>query len=191
MSITDSSFDRIMHSLEQGSEDAATLVYRRFADQLARLAHQHIDNRLANRIDPESVAISVFESFFKQFNQGVLEFSNWNMVYGLLSIITIRKCLNRNRFLTRQKRWHPSGQLSQDDWRAMANGPTPEDIAIMGEILEFALSELNSDEREVIDDFRAGFPNNQIGLRRGLSARTVARILRKFQSTLRAMLYSD
>jgi DNA-binding NarL/FixJ family response regulator len=73
----------------------------------------------------------------------------------------------------------------------MANGPTPEDIAIMGEILEFALSELNSDEREVIDDFRAGFPNNQIGLRRGLSARTVARILRKFQSTLRAMLYSD
>ena len=112
MSITDSSFDRIMHSLEQGSEDAATLVYRRFADQLARLAHQHIDNRLANRIDPESVAISVFESFFEQFNQGVLEFSNWNMVYGLLSIITIRKCLNRNRFLTRQKRWHPSGPLS-------------------------------------------------------------------------------
>jgi RNA polymerase sigma-70 factor (ECF subfamily) len=191
MSITDSTFELVMRSLERGDEDAATLVYHRFADQLVRLARQHIDNRLTGRIDPESVAMSVLESFFDRFNRGALEFSNWNMVFGLLSIITIRKCLNRNRSLTRQKRWNHSGPLDLDDWRAMAKGPSPEDMAIMSELLELALSELKLDEREVVEDFRAGFPNSEIGVRRGLSTRTVVRILRKFHGILSAMLESD
>lgn len=198
MSLTDSSFDLIMRSLEQGHEDAATHVYRRFADQLVLLARQHIDNRLGNRIDPESVAMSVLESFFERFGQGTLKFNNWNMVFGLLSMITIRKCSNRNKFLTRQKRWNCSGtgetqsvSLNQLDWQAIAAGPTPADIATMGELLELALAQLSSDEREVIDDFRDGFPHEQIGVRRGLSTRTVSRILRKFREILCSMLDSE
>ncbi|WP_165247689.1 RNA polymerase sigma factor [Paludisphaera soli] len=190
MSDPDPSFQIVLDALDAGDQDAARAIYERFVDRLVALAARKLDRRLGAKVDPESVAQSAFESFFKRRGRGEYQLRDWGMVYGLLSHIAFRKCLNRNRDQRRLRR-DASRDVAFEDWQAADRGPGPEDEAAMDELLEKALSGCDPDQRAMIDAFLGGADAETVARRVGLSTRTVQRTLERFRGRLEALVGAE
>jgi RNA polymerase sigma-70 factor (ECF subfamily) len=93
------SFAELLARLRAGDDAAGHEVFRRFAHQLVALAHGRISTALRHKVDPEDVVQSAFKSFFRRFSEGDMEVVNWNSLWGLLTLITVRK---------RCRGWSPS-----------------------------------------------------------------------------------
>src|SRR5207249_524909 len=93
------SFARLMARLRAGDDGAAAAVFQRFARQLIARARAHLDARLRPKLDPEDVVQSVYRSFFNRYGAGQFELGTWNDLWGLLTVITLRKCVNRVAYL--------------------------------------------------------------------------------------------
>jgi len=184
------SFDNVMAGLNAGEQDAAKKLYERYIDQLVRLAGRKLDRKLGARVDPESVAHSVFESFFEGIKNAEFELNNWGMVFGLLAHITFNKCLNRKRFHTQQKR-DPGVVVSFDDWQAVATQPGPVDEAVMTELVEKALAAFDADDRDIIDSFMSGATKDDTAKTHKCSVRSVERVLQEFRENLESLLGTD
>ena len=91
----DDSFPELMDRLRSGEDQAAREVFERFATRLVGLARRHLDGRLAVKVDPEDVVQSAYKSFFVRQREGTLAVGNWDGLWGILTMITIRKCADR------------------------------------------------------------------------------------------------
>jgi DNA-directed RNA polymerase specialized sigma24 family protein len=112
------------------------------------------------------------------------------MVFGLLAHITFRKCLNRKRFHTQQRR-DAGLVVSFDDWQAVATQPGPVDEAVMAELVEKALSKFDDDDRAIIDSFMSGTTKDETAKRHMCSVRSVERVLQEFRENLEVLLGTD
>lgn len=182
-SVASPSFDHIFEGLEAGQQEAAGRIYYRFVDALIRLATCKLDPRLGAKADPESVAQSVFQSFFARQNRDEFSLHNWGQVYGLLTHITLRKCLNRNRDLRRQKR-NETGHVTFEDWQKASAGPGPEDEAAVNELLNKALASFDNDHRRMISLYMEGNNIDQVAQEVGFSTRMVQRVIKQFREKL-------
>ena len=88
----DETFAELMSRLAANDQDAATVVFRRFAERLIGLARTKLDPRVLRKVDAEDVVQSAYRSFFTRHAQGRLEVSSWNELWSLLTVITARKC---------------------------------------------------------------------------------------------------
>lgn len=177
------SFDNLFEGLEGGQQEAAGKIYYRFIDALVRLAATKLDPKLGAKADPESVAQSVFQSFFARQNREEFSLHNWGQVYGLLTHITLRKCLNRNRDLRRQKR-DETGHVTFEDWQKASGGPGPEDEAMVKELLNKALDSFDGDHQRMITLFMEGNSIEKVAQEVGFSSRMVQRVVKQFREQL-------
>lgn len=191
MTPDDPSLAECLHRLSAGDQAAAREVYERFVDRLVHQAARRLDRGLGARADPESVAHSVFESFFERHQAGDLVLHNWGMVFGLLSHITFRKCLNRNRDLRREKRGGAAAALSLEDWHLAAAAPGPDEEAMVVDTLNAVLAAFDEDERAVLDAYMAGATPDAVAARVRLSTRTVQRVVERFRKQLLDRLAAD
>src|SRR5438552_2680938 len=90
--MTAESFPDLMARLRAGDADAAARVFERFAHRLAALAQVHLDGRTRRLVDPEDVLQSVFRSFFARHADGQLDLADWDGLWALLVVLTLRKC---------------------------------------------------------------------------------------------------
>jgi hypothetical protein len=81
--------------LHRQDDAAAQEPFGRFARQLIALAHRHIGAELRHKVDPEDVVQSAYKTFFFRYVAGKLDVVNWNSLWGLLTLITVRKCAER------------------------------------------------------------------------------------------------
>ena len=98
------SFADMMTRLRAGNDDAATQVFRRFSQQLIGLARRQFDSFLGQRVDPEDVVQSAYKSFFSRYGEGQYDIPDWNSLWGLLTCITVRKCLRRVEYYRAEAR---------------------------------------------------------------------------------------
>src|SRR5262245_45492073 len=103
MTDTDS-FSAWLGRLNAGEDDAAREVFNCFARRLVSLARRRLNRRLAHRVDAEDVVQSAFKSFFVRHREGTLRLDDWDSLWGLLTLITIRKCIDRVEYLRAEKR---------------------------------------------------------------------------------------
>src|SRR5207249_3199571 len=89
------SFAAFLDRLHQGDDAAARELFGRFTHQLIALALRHIDAGLRHKVDPEDVVQSAYKSFFFRYGAENLNIVNWNSLWGLLTLITVRKCAER------------------------------------------------------------------------------------------------
>src|SRR5437588_9221914 len=89
------SFAEFLARLNSRDDAAAQELFRRFAHQLIALAVRHISAGLRHKVDPEDVVQSAYKSFFFRYGAGKLDVVNWNSLWGLLTLITVRKCAER------------------------------------------------------------------------------------------------
>jgi RNA polymerase sigma-70 factor, ECF subfamily len=100
----DNDFNRLIDCLRRGDEDAASEVFHRFARRLIALARSQLDSWIRTRVEPEDVVQSVFRSFFTRFEAGQFQLGNWDNLWTVLTLITIRQCANRLEFWQAAKR---------------------------------------------------------------------------------------
>src|SRR4051812_42292686 len=99
-----SSFARLVEQLADGDEAATREVHRWYTPRLVALARKHLPPAVRRRTDPESVVQSVYRSFFRRAADGEFALGDWDDLWGLLAVVTLRKCSNRVRFHRQDRR---------------------------------------------------------------------------------------
>jgi RNA polymerase sigma-70 factor (ECF subfamily) len=182
----------LMEQLRSGEGDAAREVFRRFARQLMALARRQVQEWMVHRVDPEEVVQSAFKSFFVRHREGKLEVESWNALWGLLTLITLRKCADRVEYFRAGRRdvarevsllegQAPPWQLAPD------REPQPHEAAVLAETAERLWQASGADERPVLELSLEGHTALEISLRLGRALRTVHRLRERIRRRLELM----
>ncbi|HEY3394223.1 MAG TPA: sigma-70 family RNA polymerase sigma factor [Lacipirellulaceae bacterium] len=178
------SFVEFLARLQSNDDAAAGELFGRFTHQLIALALRHVNAGLRHKVDPEDVVQSAYKSFFIRYGDGKLDAVNWNSLWGLLTLITVRKCAERaayhhagRRDAAREVAGPRGNELVQ--WLEPVNrDPTPLEAAILSETVEQLFSSLDEEERPILELSLQGYTTREISERLGRAERTV-RLLRE------------
>ena len=178
------SFAEFLTRLQTGDDTAAQELFARFTHQLITLALRNIDAGLRHKVDPEDVVQSAYKSFFVRYGDGKLDAVNWNSLWGLLTLITVRKCAERAAYHRAERRdaareVAPPREDADASWmEPFGREPTPFEAAMLSETLEQLLVGLDADDRPVLELSLQGFTTREISEKLGRAERTV-RLLRE------------
>jgi RNA polymerase sigma-70 factor (ECF subfamily) len=178
------SFAEFLALLHSRVDAAAQELFGRFARQLIALAHRHIGAGLRHKVDPEDVVQSAYKSFFFRYGAGTLEVVNWGSLWGLLTLITVRKCAERvayHRAACRDaaREVSPPREEEAAPWQEpLGREPTPLEAAVLSETVEQLLAGLDEEERPILELSLQGYTTREISERLGRAERTV-RLLRE------------
>ena len=100
----ETTFDDLMARLNDGDDEAAAEIFNRFVRRLIFLARSRLNAQVRQKEDPEDVVQSVFRSFFTRQVEGQFEIGNWESLWAMLAVITLRKCGNRIEYFQAAKR---------------------------------------------------------------------------------------
>jgi RNA polymerase sigma-70 factor (ECF subfamily) len=178
------SFAEFLARLHNQDDAAAQQLFDRFAHQLIALAHRHIGAGLRHKVDPEDVVQSAYKSFFFRYGAGRLDVVNWNSLWGLLTLITARKCAERAAYHRAECRdaarevTLASGDEAKAWLEPFGHEPTPLEAAVLSETVEQLLTGLDDEERPILELSLLGHTTREISERLGRAERTV-RLLRE------------
>jgi RNA polymerase sigma-70 factor (ECF subfamily) len=170
--------------LQNRNDAAGRELFARFAQELITLARQHIHDGLKHKVDPEDIVQSVYKSFFVRYEAGNLDFVNWSSLWGLLTVITVRKCAERvayHRAACRDaaREVAPPATEEAAPWlEHFGREPTPLEAAALSETVEQLFASLDEDERPVLTLSLQGYSTREISQQLGRAERTV-RLLRE------------
>ena len=178
------SFAQFLARLQNQDDAAAQQLFERFAQQLIALAHRHIGAGLRHKVDPEDVVQSAYKSFFFRYGGANLEAVNWNSLWGLLTLITVRKCAERAAYHRAECRdaarelSPPRGDEAAPWLEPFDREPTPLEAAVLSETVKHLLAGLDEEERPILELSLQGYTTREISERLGRAERTV-RLLRE------------
>lgn len=161
-----------------GADDAKS--FERFTRRLIGLARSHLDTRLQHKIDPEDVVQSAYKSFLLRYGDDALAAEGWDGLWGMLTVITLRKCADRVRYFRTQgrdlSREAKSTDANQRWLEAIGQEPTPEQAAVLAETVESLLGALEGDERTIVELSLQGHTTQEISTQLRRAERSVRRI---------------
>lgn len=178
------SFADFLSRLKEGDDAAARELFSRFSQQLISLALRNINGGIRHKVDPEDVVQSVYKSFFFRYGEGRIDAVNWNSLWGLLTLITVRKCAERaayhhaaRRDEAREVAPPPGGPRAA--WAdPIGREPTPDEALALEETVQQLFSGLDEDERPILELSLQGYSTREISEKLGRAERTV-RLLRE------------
>jgi RNA polymerase sigma-70 factor, ECF subfamily len=195
MSVNDS-FAILMSRLRSGEDTAAREVFVRFASRLAGLARRHLDARLAVKVDPEDVVQSAYKSFFMRQREGELDVGTWDGLWGLLTMITLRKCADRAAYYHAEKRnvaretaaGNPDDSAPAVIELAFDREPQPDEAAALAETVEALFRAIDDpDERAILELSLQGYTATEISEQLGRAERSVRRLREHIRKRLERM----
>jgi RNA polymerase sigma-70 factor, ECF subfamily len=178
------SFAEFLAQLQGQQDTAAQELFERFAHQLIALADRHIAAGLRCKVEPEDVVQSVYKSFFFRYGMGKVDAVNWNSLWGLLTLITVRKCAERAAYHRAERRdaarevSFQTGDEAAPWLDPLGREPTPLEAAMLTETVEQLLARLDEEERPILELSLQGCTTREISERLGRAERTV-RLLRE------------
>jgi RNA polymerase sigma-70 factor (ECF subfamily) len=187
----DHSFADLMDRLRRGDADAASEIFSCFAHRLIGLARTRLDRLLRQKLDPEDVVQSVFRSFFERHVKGQLDLPDRESLWGLLTVITLRKCGHRIEYFQTERRnlrrevvsRHTSDD-SRSSFEAIARDPTPSEAAILAEMVEKLIEGLEGRDRQIVELRLQGYVISEISAQVHCTERTVSRVLERVKKRL-------
>jgi RNA polymerase sigma-70 factor (ECF subfamily) len=185
------SFAEFLARLHGGDDAAAQELFGRFARQLIALALRHIAG-LQRKVDPEDIVQSVYKSFFRRYGDGNLDVVNWNSLWGLLTLITVRKCADRVAYHRAECRdlardVAPPGEQAAPWPEPFSREPTPLEAAVLSETVAQLFAGLDEQERSVLELSLQGYTTREISERIGRAERTVRLLREGFRHRLERM----
>jgi len=187
---TSDSFPDFLARLRAQDGTAARDLFERFARALVGMARGRFAPGLRHKVDPEDVVQSAYKSFFARYGEGNLDVVNWNGLWGLLTLITLRKCAERVEYLRAACRdvSREAGPYAGPDgpvWPDPAGRePTPYEAALLSETVDQLLAGLDEAERPVVELSLQGHSTHEISRQLGRSERTVRRIRERIRRRL-------
>jgi RNA polymerase sigma-70 factor (ECF subfamily) len=191
--MSDTSFVSLMSGLRDGEDGAARKVFERYTRQLVGLARQRLNERLAGKVDAEDVVQSAYKSFFVRQRAGQIDVGNWSSLWGLLTVITLRKVADRAAHFRAGKRDAgrelpaPAGEQAPAWQTALDREPNPDEAALLTEVVEELMRELDADERPVLELSLQGHSTSEISERLGRAERSVRRLREHIRKRLLRM----
>jgi RNA polymerase sigma-70 factor, ECF subfamily len=192
--MTESSFQQLMRRLQARDEAAAAEVFGRFAHRLIGLARQNLDVRLRQKVDPDDVMQSALKSFFLRHAEGRFELRDWDSLWSMLVVITLRKCghkVEHFRAACRDVRREAAPLVTDDSagsWEAVSREPTPAQASLLAEAVEQVMGSLGDErERRVVELSLQGHDTAEVSAAVGLTRRTVQRVLARVRQRLERM----
>ena len=183
----------------RSDDDAfANHVFTAYSEQLLQLANTQLNLELHGKVSPEDVVQSAMKSFFRRAKLLGIENSNKDTIWGLLSIITVRKCKKWETFFRCSKRDVQRESVSTDDscfdheqHRPAVEPPKAEDAIVATELIEHLLNNFTERQQEMILLRIQGLSTEQIAESCKSSHRTVARTIAKAKSILAGLVLDD
>ncbi len=193
--ISDSIFMRIQSELARCDETAAALIFRRFFRKLLTLSRSQFEPWLRERADVEGVVQSAYRSFFHRHSQGQFTLDDWGAVWGVLAVITIRKCRDRRDYLLAacrdpRREVHRSGAMetAADFWGALDREPTPLEAATLADLSAVLLRGLEPDEQTMAVALLHAKTAEEIAAECACSERTVRRLRARLKGRLNRLV---
>jgi len=182
------SFADLMARVRAGDQEAAALVYELFKNRVIGLARKRLDALIRAKEDADDVAQSVFKSFFRRQMDPHKGFTleNWDALWNVLLVITLRKCGRRI------ERW---GAQSRDvrqevaiyEVEAVAREPTPDEAVMLTETVQQVLADLHPRDRPILELALQGCGPEAISAEVRRTERTVYRVLKRVREKLEEM----
>lgn len=198
-SIPQGSFARLIKSLENQDEEAATIIYTKYIGKLIKLASQKLDPRLGAKVDPETVAHTVIKLFFDKVQKKEVEFENWEALYGFLAKVTIRKAMNRNRLHWQLKRGGATTSLQGEKANSLRleeifadnTEPDPAEVAEINDTIKKAMEKLKPNQRIYVEDFLSNHSKEKTAEIHDVALRTVQRAITEFREEIQKLTNVD
>lgn len=180
----------LLEAVRAGNEDAAAVLYRRYAQRLRDLARAQCSPDLARRVEVEDIVQSVFGSFFRAAKQGYYDVPEGEELWSLFLVIALNKIRSKGVYHRAAKR----------DMRRTVDGPSYdvslEQVASADEtaqgLLQITvadiLEKLSDSQREVIRLRMEGNEVREIAEKIGRSKRTTERLLQEARKRLSVLL---
>jgi RNA polymerase sigma-70 factor, ECF subfamily len=191
----DPSFAAWMCRLRNGDPDAARHVFDRFSQRLIALARTRLNPRLRPKVDPEDVLQSVCNSFFLRYAGGQFELGSWDSLWGLLTLMTVRRCGRwadrfqaAGRDIDLEVPLQAGSDAPSDAGHVLAREPTPSESAMLAEVLRSVMAGLEEHERHILSLSLQGYEVWEVSDQVGYSERTVQRVLQRVRSRLERSL---
>jgi RNA polymerase sigma-70 factor, ECF subfamily len=172
-------------------EETARALFERFTRRLIGLARTWLQARLQHKIDPEDIVQSAYKSFFLRYGEQALAGEGWEGLWGLLTVITLRKCADRVRYNRAERRdvtreeAPPEGSAEMASWQEIVGRePTPEQAAVLTETVEQLLETLDEDERPILELSLQGYTTQEISVQLGRAERSVRRLRERIRKQL-------
>jgi RNA polymerase sigma-70 factor, ECF subfamily len=200
MMAQDETFGAVMARLRTGEDRAADVILKRFTRRLIALARKKLRTISRAEAEIEDVVQSVYKSFFARHGQGQFELDDWNAVWGLLTIITLRKCANRRTYhlarrrdVRREVAWQGTGRSSRSEpgWDLIDREPTPFEAAALAETVGELFRGLEDPDRQTVTMLLQGYTALEIATIRSCSERTVRRVRSRVKDRLKRLLAID
>jgi len=158
-------------------------AFERFSRRLIGLARIHLGGRLRHKVDPEDVVQSAYRSFLGRYGEKAIAADGWEELWGLLTLITIRKCADRAQYyeadcrdLQREAGEWDSGERASSWQHAPGREPSPDEALALAETVEDLLAGLRGDERIIVELSLQGYSAQEISQQLGRAERSVRRI---------------
>jgi RNA polymerase sigma-70 factor, ECF subfamily len=166
-------------------------TFQQFSRRLIGLARAHLHGRLQHKVDPEDVVQSAYKSLLVRYGEGALAENGWDGLWGLLTLITIRKCADRARHYRaecrdlRREAGAPPSLDSNPAWLEVAGRePTPAQAAALAETIADLLQQLHGDERTIVELSLQGYSTQEISDQTGRAERSVRRLRERVRKRL-------
>ena len=182
------------------SNQAAAVIWQRYAPGLLALARRNLDQRLRQRVDEDDVLQSMYKSFCQRQQRGEFELASRDDLWHMLVTITLRKVRNlarqhgrERRDYHRERRAQPNQTSQEECEQLLADAPTPEEVAVFNEELKRRLQVLSPDLRQIALWKLEGYTNEEIAGpdRLHCSLRTVERKLERIRGKWLALAAHD
>jgi RNA polymerase sigma-70 factor (ECF subfamily) len=188
------SFPSFLVRLQARDGEAAREVFGRFTAQLVALARSRFAPVFRCKVDPEDVVQSAYKSFFVRYGQGRLAVDNWSGLWGLLTLITLRKCSERVAYhrarcrdVAREAVVPTQDEDGASCLEVFGREPTPLEAAELSETVDRLLAALNEADRPVIELSLQGYTVREISHRLDRVERTVRRTRERVRLRLEQM----
>jgi RNA polymerase sigma-70 factor, ECF subfamily len=173
-------------------------VFERFSRRLIGLARAHLDGWLQYKVDPEDVVQSAYKSFLVRYGERAIAADGWEGLWGLLTLITIRKCADRARYyeadcrnLHREAKAPGSADSAAPWLQAAGREPTPDEALVLAETVEDLLAGLCGDERTIVELCLQGYSTQEISQQMGRAERSVRRLRERVRIHLERLQGAD
>jgi RNA polymerase sigma-70 factor (ECF subfamily) len=183
----------LLNRLREGSQDAATQLYFRYAQRLRALAQAQCSTELAHQMDTEEIVQSIFGSFFRGASQGYYEVPPGEELWKLFLVIALNKIRAKGNYYRAAKRDVRLTVHSEniDEQAVSGSTNTTEDSAFLEITIAEALDRLPPQYKQMVILRIEGYEVAEIANQTGRSQRTVERILQQARRRLTEYFQGD
>jgi len=187
----DEAVTRWLRQLEARDQDAARLLWQRYYRELVELARVRLGQTPRRMADEEDIALSVLRCLYEGAARG--QFAavvNRQELWQLLATVTIRKVIDHQRLLNKQKRG--GGRVRGDSVLKASDGDgwgAGFDEILGVEEYQRLMRVLDDDRLRTIAQCKLeGHQNAEIAARLGLACRSIERKLQRIRQVWEAEL---